>query len=388
MRRLDDSIESEINAYWNAVTSGSTTLPLISDAELGQLIDGIQDLDDSEAPPYDLTDRLMRKSTPPAFPPAYAAPVAPSPLRAAEPFDDLASRRRKWSWLAAAALIVALLGVAALRWHDTPYEESVIPAAVSTEDSDLLNPAGSAVTPLAHLSFDPAAIIPEGPTAWSAATFRFFAIPAGSFIELPTCTDCSVLGMVVVIQGSIELRFDGPAIVSDQQNGDVRTWSSDQRVTLANGTSATFGLRSVYALPRATNPGDEPATLLMGFLYGEDFNVEIGLGTPANLFTTAWDLPIANEGMITLEIDKLTLAPGDPPVTADSRSTALYLLEQGALNARMATGADEGKAWTGPIGVSLDRLPAGIYDLENPGTESSVIYRMTISSADASDPGQ
>jgi hypothetical protein len=391
MSRNSHSIELEISAYWNALVAQDEPLPPISDSELAQLIEAIQRSEDSEAPAADFTNRLIESIA--LQKPSPRTPESPIPLslwpEAARTSPSLAARPRWAIWLAA-ALAVAIVGLSLVLWLDGPSgpdEPPPIPAAMPGDETGQPVESRSTQHELARLSVDPDRISPGARETWTAASFRMFEIPAGSYYQFPDCPGCAVLVVVTVTEGSMDLRIEGPVATSNQSSSTVYHSTSEQSVSLANNDSAVFDLQSVLELRALANDGEEPATLLVGFLYGEDFAVAAGGGTPPNLFSSVWTLPSLGDGNIELGIDRFEIGPTSSFEMMSSAQPALYLLEEGRLTIPVSDNGGTPTSWKGPVGVQLEKLPAGVYELANAGPGEAVLYRMTLSGAQARPDG-
>lgn len=386
MTHKSDSIELEISAYWNASVAQDEPLPPLSDGELARLIDDIQRSEKSEGPSAEFMNRLLgsiaeseRLSQPPALPVTHTlVPTAPLPV-SVQPIQ-----RRRVVWLAVAALLVAIIGLSFALWPDTPEEPRSIPAALPTSETAQPVESRSQTKAIAQLSVDPDLLAPGARESWTAASFRLFEIPAGSFYQFPDCPDCAVLVMVTVTEGAMDLRVDGPIAVSNQFSGAVHQSTSGEPIPLAENKSAVFELHSVTDYRALTNDGDEPATLLVSYLYGEDFRIAVGGGTPPSLFSSIWTLPSLGDRPIKLGVDRLDIVPGGAVASMNSRAPVLYLLEEGVLTLPAGMNTATPISWTGPVGLQLDQLPAGDYELANAGPDASVLYRLTLAGTEAS----
>ncbi len=387
MTRKSDFLEREISTYWNAVVARDELLPPMSDTELARLIDAIDRSEDSEAPAADFTNRLfdslaapqamLQTPTRPVLStdePSWAWPVSIAPVR-----------RHRRVCLAVAALLVAVIGVSLVFRPDDPDEPAAIPAAVVPTETVPPAESGSVTDALALLSVDPDELSPGARETWTAASFRMFEIPAKSFYQFPDCPGCAVLVIVSVTQGSMNLRVDGPVAYTNQSEGTVQYSTKGQAISLSEHAAAVFDLQNVTQLQALVNGGDGPATLLVGVVYGEDFRIAAGGGTPPSLYSSIWALPYLGDGSLSLGIDRLEIGPGAAVGPIGSSQSSLYLLDQGTLTTTAQDPLSTPVSWMAPVGVQLDQLPPGDYELVNAGADASVLYRLTISGTAASD---
>lgn len=379
----------EINAFWNGIVNGTDVRSPALDDALADLIVSIHRADNSPAPDVQFTRRLHARLAHPVLhtlpPSAPAASTVPPRARRAVTRMPPPRTRRGVAWISLIVLLivsVTISGVFVSR-HDRVEEPDPIPAVVPMEETSIVLPGGARQFPIIELAVNPDEIAFAGRGYWNAVAFQLMEIEPGQAFPVHLCSECSVITLLVMQSGSVQLMLDGPVLLSRHVNEGVQQADANEALILSGSDAAVFDLRDLSGDREFQNFGDETARLLLAFLYKVDTPFHAGADEHSLVWTGAWNVEPFMTRDIGFEVDRIVVPPGSKLGYEPSRGRIeLLMLASGALEAQSAD--DEpfpsslAHSWTAPAGVHISSFPPGSYSLDNPGTGETVLYRLSI----------